>query len=161
MFQGARLLPWRTVFQNISLVREKAADEEVQDIINAVGLYGFENYYPGQLSGGMARRCALARALHYQGDLLLMDEPFQGLDYGLRMEMLNMLLDIWRKRRCGILFVTHEIDEALTIATRIAVLSSRPTTIQQIITPPGAEGRDASDPALAPLRHQIIQQLLL
>ena len=161
MFQGARLLPWRTVFQNISLVREKAADEEVQDIINAVGLYGFENYYPGQLSGGMARRCALARAFHYQGDLLLMDEPFQGLDYGLRMEMLNMLLDIWRKRRCGILFVTHEIDEALTIATRIAVLSSRPTTIQQIITPPGAEGRDASDPALAPLRHQIIQQLLL
>lgn len=82
--------PWRTVFQNISLVREKAADEEVQDIINAVGLYGFENYYPGQLSGGMARRCALARAFHYQGDLLLMDEPFQGLDYGLRMEMLNM-----------------------------------------------------------------------
>ena len=161
MFQGTRLLPWRTVFQNISLVREKAADEEVQDIINAVGLYGFENYYPGQLSGGMARRCALARAFHYQGDLLLMDEPFQGLDYGLRMEMLNMLLDIWRKRRCGILFVTHEIDEALTIATRIAVLSSRPTTIQQIITPPGAEGRDASDPALAPLRHQIIQQLLL
>ena len=159
MFQGARLLPGRTVFQNISLVREKSADEEVQDIINAVGLYGFENYYPGQLSGGMARRCALARAFHYQGDLLLMDEPFQGLDYGLRMEMLKMLLDIWRKRRCGILFVTHEIDEALTVATRIAVLSSRPTTIQHIITPPDAEGRDASAPTLAPLRHQIIQQI--
>lgn len=73
-----------------------------------------------------------------------MDEPFQGLDYGIRMEMVNMLLEIWKIKKPGVLFVTHEIDEALTVATRIAVLTPRPTTIQTWITLPGREGRDAS-----------------
>ena len=122
MFQSARLLPWRTVEENIRLVREDAPAEEVRSLITAVGLEGFERYYPGQLSGGMARRCALARAFHFGGEILLMDEPFQGLDYGIRMEMLSMLLSIWQRERPGVLFVTHEIDEALTVATRIAVL---------------------------------------
>ena len=79
MFQNARLLPWRTVEENIRLVREDAPGEEVRTLIAAVGLEGFEHYYPGQLSGGMARRCALARAFHFGGSLFLMDEPFQGL----------------------------------------------------------------------------------
>ena len=92
MFQNARLLPWRTVEENIRLVREDAPGEEVRTLIAAVGLEGFEHYYPGQLSGGMARRCALARAFHFGGSLFLMDEPFQGLDYGIRMEMVEMLL---------------------------------------------------------------------
>ena len=92
MFQSARLLPWRTVYDNIRLVNEDAGKENALRLIEAVGLKGFENYYPAQLSGGMAKRCALARAFHYRGQMLLMDEPFQGLDYGLRMEMLSMLL---------------------------------------------------------------------
>ena len=159
MFQGARLLPWRTVCENIRLVREDAGKNEIMALIEAVGLKGFENYYPGQLSGGMAKRCALARAFHYGGRLLLMDEPFQGLDYGLRMEMLSMLLSIWRSERRSVLFVTHEIDEALTVATRIAVLSSRPTTIKEVIELPGKEGRDASAPELAEIRRHIIRQI--
>ena len=159
MFQGARLLPWRTVYENIRLVREDAGKNEIMALIEAVGLKGFENYYPGQLSGGMAKRCALARAFHYGGRLLLMDEPFQGLDYGLRMEMLSMLLSIWRSERRSVLFVTHEIDEALTVATRIAVLSSRPTTIKEVIELPGKEGRDASAPELAEIRRHIIRQI--
>lgn len=159
MFQGARLLPWRTVYENIRLVREDAGKNEIMALIEAVGLKGFENYYPGQLSGGMAKRCALARAFHYGGRLLLMDEPFQGLDYGLRMEMLSMLLSIWRSERRSVLFVTHEIDEAMTVATRIAVLSSRPTTIKEVIELPGKEGRDASAPELAEIRRHIIRQI--
>ncbi len=159
MFQGARLLPWRTVFQNIRIVREEAPKEEIFSLIEAVGLKGFENYYPGQLSGGMARRCALARTFHYGGQLLLMDEPFQGLDYGLRMEMLSMLLTVWKKNRQSVLFVTHEIDEALTVASRIAVLSSRPTSILEVIDLPGAEGRDASDSEFNSIRQHIIHEI--
>ena len=159
MFQSSRLLPWRTVWENIRLVRENAADEEIQSLIDAVGLKGFEQYYPAQLSGGMAKRCALARCFHYGGDLLLMDEPFQGLDYGLRMEMLSMLISIWEKKKQSILFVTHEIDEALTVASRIAVLSERPATVKEIITLPGNVGRDASAPELGPIRQHIIQEI--
>ena len=159
MFQSARLLPWRTVEENIRLVREDAPAGEVRSLIAAVGLEGFERYYPSQLSGGMARRCALARALHFGGEIFLMDEPFQGLDYGIRMEMLSMLLSIWQRERPGVLFVTHEIDEALTVATRIAVLTPRPTTICQWFDLPGPEGRDASAPELARLRQEIIRRI--
>ena len=133
--------------------------EEVRTLIAAVGLEAFEHYYPSQLSGGMARRCALARAFHFGGSLFLMDEPFQGLDYGIRMEMVEMLLTMWRREKPGVLFVTHEIDEALTVATRIAVLTPRPTTIQTWYTLPGAEGREASAPELLDLRREIIRQI--
>ena len=157
MFQNTRLLPWCSVRDNIRLVRDDPDPDELKALIHAVGLDGFEDYRPDQLSGGMAKRCALARAFYYGSDLLLMDEPFQGLDYGLRMEMLAMMLSVWNSQRQSILFVTHEIDEALTVATRIAVLSSRPTTVQEIITLPGSEGRDASAPELAQIRRHIIQ----
>lgn len=159
MFQSPRLLPWRTVEENIRLVREDAAPEAVRTLISDVGLKGFEGYYPTQLSGGMARRCALARAFHFGGKFFLMDEPFQGLDYGIRMEMVNMLLEIWQIKKPGVLFVTHEIDEALTVATRIAVLTPRPTTIQTWITLPGREGRDASAPELTEIRREIIGRI--
>ena len=159
MFQSPRLLPWRTVEENIRLVREDAEPEAVRTLISDVGLKGFEGYYPTQLSGGMARRCALARAFHFGGKFFLVDEPFQGLDYGIRMEMVNMLLEIWQIKKPGVLFVTHEIDEALTVATRIAVLTPRPTTIQTWITLPGREGRDASAPELTEIRREIIGRI--
>ena len=159
MFQSARLLPWRTVWDNIRLVREEAPSEEIQKLIDAVGLKGFEKYYPAQLSGGMARRCALARCFHYGGELLLMDEPFQGLDYGMRMEMLSMLISIWNREKQSILFVTHEIDEALTVANRIAVLSQRPSTVKEVFELPGVSGRDASAAELNPIRQHIIQAI--
>lgn len=160
MFQKARLLPWRTVYQNIALVREDVKRNEIEDLIQAVGLGGFEEYYPSQLSGGMAKRCALARAFHYQGDIVLMDEPFQGLDYGMRMEMLSMLISIWKQKKQGILFVTHEIDEALTAATKIVVLRARPTAVQEEIYLPGQVGRDAAAPELAQIRRHIIHRMM-
>ncbi|MCR4629486.1 MAG: ATP-binding cassette domain-containing protein [Clostridium sp.] len=155
MFQNARLLPWRTVYDNIRIVRGDAAPEEVEKLIAAVGLQGFENYYPSQLSGGMAKRCALARAFHYKGDLLLMDEPFQGLDYGLRMEMLSLVLKIRQESKPAVLFVTHEIDEALTIADSVAVLSDRPSAVKKVFRLPGENGRDCTDPGLTPIRREI------
>ena len=159
MFQSARLLPWRTVYDNIRLVNEDAGKKNALRLIEAVGLKGFENYYPAQLSGGMAKRCALARAFHYRGQMLLMDEPFQGLDYGLRMEMLSMLLKIWRSEQQSILFVTHEIDEALTVASRIAVLSARPARIRKIIELPGQEGRDCAAPELTEIRRDVLRMI--
>ena len=160
VFQDSRLLPWRTVAENIRLVRPEGSIEEVMNWIDAVGLHGFAHYYPSQLSGGMAKRCAIARAFYYNSDFLLMDEPFQGLDYGIRMEMLRMLLELWQKEKHGILFVTHEIDEALTIASRIAVLSARPASVLKEIVLPGTEGRDASAGNLQQIRHEIIQYII-
>ncbi len=156
LFQGPRLLPWRTVFENVSIAGDKKDEESVNRWIKEVGLKGFENYYPQQLSGGMKRRCALARALYYGGNLLLMDEPFSGLDYGIRMDMLNLLLDIWRREKPGILFVTHEIDEVLKVANRVALLSARPLTIQEILVLPGSPGRNTADPELEYYRKKII-----
>ncbi len=158
MFQSPRLLPWRTVEENIRLVREDAEPEAVRTLISDVGLKGFEGYYPTQLSGGMARRCALARAFHFGGEFFLMDEPFQGLDYGIRMEMVNMLLEIWKIKKPAVLFVTHEIDEALTVATRIAVLTPRPTTIQTWITLPGRKA-GMPRPELTEIRREIIGRI--
>lgn len=159
MFQNSRLLPWRTVYRNIQLGRPGSTDGEIRTIIKAVGLEGFEDYYPTELSGGMAKRVALARAFFRGGDYLLMDEPFQALDYALRMEMIGLLLSIWRKDRPGVLFVTHEIDEALMVATRLALLSRRPATVADIIDLPGKEGRSPSDPALQKVRERVIQHI--
>ena len=165
VFQKLALMPWKTVMENVEFglkmkgVPKAQRRETAQKYINLVGLQGFEKSYPSQLSGGMARRCALARAFHFGGEIFLMDEPFQGLDYGIRMEMLSMLLSIWQRERPGVLFVTHEIDEALTVATRIAVLAPRPTAICQWFDLPGPEGRDASAPELARLRQEIIRRI--
>ena len=159
LFQSSRLLPWRTVYDNIRIVRDDSSKEEILSLIGSVGLNGFENYYPSQISGGMARRCALARAVHYGGDIMLMDEPFQGLDYGLRMEMLSLLLEIWNKGQQTILFATHEIDEALTISHRIVLLSCRPAQIQEIIHLSGRVGREAAAPQLGEIRRKIINHV--
>ncbi len=129
VFQEDRLLPWMTVMENIKIVEDKSIDCEVMQIINDVGLKGFENAFPDRLSGGMKQRCAIARGFNYKCDLLLMDEPFKSLDYNLRIDMLNVLIKLWRKSRKSIIFVTHEIDEALTIADRILIFSKRPSKI--------------------------------
>lgn len=124
VFQEPRLMPWLTTAQNIAFgLKKKETDpEKIRDLISLTGLEGFADAYPQQLSGGMRQRAALARALALDPDFLLMDEPFAALDHFTREKMQQALLDIHSRTRCGVLFVTHSIDEALAIADRIVIL---------------------------------------
>lgn len=160
MFQEDRLLPWLTVERNIRIVGDPKDAAEVDDLIALVGLAGFGKYYPEALSGGMRQRCALARAYHFRCGLLLMDEPFKSLDFGLRRDMLAVLMNIWRSRRNSILCITHEVDEALAIASRIVVLGRRPTRVAAEFTLEPAEApRDLADSRLMELREKIVARL--
>ncbi len=160
VFQDDRLLPWRTVWQNISLVNDQENKEEIKSLIYDVGLKNFEQYKPNQLSGGMKKRCGIARAFYYKSELLLMDEPFQGLDYCLRQEMLSMLLRVWNARKQAVLFITHEIDEALTVANRILVLSGRPSGIVKQFILPQYEDRNPKSKQLNDIRQEIISIIM-
>ncbi|ABR47339.1 ABC transporter related [Alkaliphilus metalliredigens QYMF] len=160
VFQEDRLLPWKTVYENIKIVNKKASDLKLKNLINLVGLTDFENKYPGQLSGGMRQRCAIARAFNFQSELLLMDEPFKSLDYDLRINMVKSLIDIWHKWNNAIVFVTHEIDEAILLGNKIVVLSKNPCTVETIInvnTPQNL--RNLEDRELVAVRTKLIKIL--
>jgi NitT/TauT family transport system ATP-binding protein len=132
VFQNANLMPWRTVLDNILLplqvqnVPRARALEQAQELVALVGLQGFEQALPPDLSGGMAQRVAIARALIHDPDLLLFDEPFGSLDALTRERMGAELLNIWQARRKTVVMVTHSIAEALFLADRVLVLSPRP-----------------------------------
>jgi ABC-type nitrate/sulfonate/bicarbonate transport system ATPase subunit len=136
VFQSYTLFPWLTVRQNICFgLREKGIDEarqkEVSDyFIQQVGLSGFDSHFPKMLSGGMQQRTALARALANDPKVLLMDEPFGALDHQTRELMQELLLSIWEKHNKTVLFVTHDIDEAIFMANRVVVMSARPGRIK-------------------------------
>jgi len=136
VFQSYTLFPWLTVRQNICFgLREKGIAEqrqkEVSDhFIHQVGLVGFDSHYPKMLSGGMQQRTALARALANDPKVLLMDEPFGALDHQTRELMQELLLSIWEKHNKTVLFVTHDIDEAIFMANRVVVMSARPGRIK-------------------------------
>jgi ABC-type nitrate/sulfonate/bicarbonate transport system ATPase subunit len=136
VFQSYTLFPWLTVRENICFgLREKrmpeARQREIADyFIAQVGLRGFDGHYPKMLSGGMQQRTALARALANDPKVLLMDEPFGALDHQTRELMQELLLDIWEKHRKTVLFVTHDIDEAIFMANRVVVMSARPGRIK-------------------------------
>ena len=125
VFQEARLMPWLTVAQNIAfgLKKKDIRRDELDRLISMTGLDGFADALPGQLSGGMQQRAALARALAMKPDFILMDEPFAALDHFTRERMQNFLLELHQSTQCGVLFVTHSIDEALAIGDRIVILS--------------------------------------
>ena len=131
VFQSYTLFPWLTVAQNIRFgLREKGVSEALQKersdyFIAKVGLRGFENHFPKQLSGGMQQRTAIARALANDPKILLMDEPFGALDNQTRVLMQELLLGIWEAERKTVMFVTHDIDEAIFMANRVAVFSAR------------------------------------
>lgn len=133
LFQEDRLLPWMNVFENVKVVNDNSKNADALKIIEEVGLKKFEKSYPDTLSGGMRQRCSIARGFNYDCDLLLMDEPFKSLDYNLRIDMLNTLIKLWNKSKKSILFITHEIDEAITVANRIIVLKKRPTGVSKEI----------------------------
>jgi NitT/TauT family transport system ATP-binding protein len=139
VFQRDSLWPWRTVMANatygleIKGMARVAAEQQAQKFINLVGLAGFEAYYPHQLSGGMRQRVNLARALAVDPDVLLMDEPFAALDAQTREIMQLELTRIWQETGKTILFVTHQIDEAVYLGDRVVTLSSRPGSVRAVI----------------------------
>ena len=147
VFQSYTLFPWLTVLQNVCFgQREKGMPlAQQQDIarqfIAKVGLKGFEHHYPKQLSGGMQQRTALARALANDPRILLMDEPFGALDHQTRELMQELLLAIWEDERKTVLFVTHDIDEAIFMANRVVVMSARPGRIKCDLPVPLAHPR--------------------
>jgi NitT/TauT family transport system ATP-binding protein len=131
VFQSYTLFPWLTVRENV-LFGTRATPERADALLLRVGLKGFERHYPKQLSGGMQQRTALARALANDPKILLLDEPFGALDNQTRALMQELLLGIWEADRKTVLFVTHDIDEAIFMANRVAVMSARPGRIKAI-----------------------------
>lgn len=139
MPQESKLFPWLTTARNIEFplrVREVPAEERAQlvaEYIKKVGLTGFENAYPHQLSGGMQKRTSLARTLVYRPSLLLMDEPFSALDSQTKMVMHEELLNLWEAEKSTTLFVTHDLVEAITLADRVVVMTRRPSRIAEVV----------------------------
>jgi NitT/TauT family transport system ATP-binding protein len=139
VFQAAALFPWRTIDRNVALPLEimgvSAAEQKVRiaRVMDLVNLTGFENKYPWQLSGGMQQRASIARALAFDADLLLMDEPFGALDEIVRDHLNKQLLELWARTNKTICFVTHSIPEAVYLSTRIVVMSPRPGRVTDVI----------------------------
>jgi len=139
VFQQPTLLPWRTVYGNIALPLELAGQptaaiqQATRDLIAMVGLIGFEENYPRQLSGGMAQRAAIARALAQNPEILLLDEPFASLDALTRERMAVELLRIWQQFQRTVLMVTHNVEEAVLLADRVMVMSARPGRVVDIV----------------------------
>ena len=163
MFQDATLYPWRTVRQNIGLsqaISGKKDEAAIDAAIQLVGLEGFAHAWPHQLSGGMAQRVAFARALINHPHILLLDEPLGKLDALTRMSMQTELLRLWQERRFTALMVTHDVDEALLLATRIITLGGKNgagTLSDCTVDVPHPRDRDSEGMII--LRHQILEQL--
>jgi len=166
VFQSYTLFPWLSVLDNVCFgLRERglARAEQLdaaQGYLAKVGLKGFENHYPKQLSGGMQQRTAIARALANQPRMLLMDEPFGALDHQTRELMQELLLGIWEAERTTVLFVTHDIDEAVFMGSRVAVMSARPGRIKLARAVPLAHPRHYSvktTPAFAELKAELTE----
>lgn len=156
MFQEPRLMPWLSVLENLLLVTSQRAHAE--KLLQAVGLQEYLHHYPLQLSGGMQRRVALARAFCIQPHLLLMDEPFISLDAPTAEKLQQILLDLWENQRPTVLFVTHHLEEALKLADRILFLSSAPAQI--ILSHPVTLNRPRAinDENITQLKQKLMQQ---
>jgi NitT/TauT family transport system ATP-binding protein len=164
VFQEPRLMPWLTARQNIELVlkpwaagRDAAADRaRLGVLLDLVGLQGFDAMFPGQLSVGMNRRIALLRAFIIEPDLLLMDEPFQSLDAPTAAQLRSLLVDLWRRTAPTVLFVTHDLPEALSLADRILFLSARPATVILDYAVPPHRLRPPDSAAVQRLQQQLL-----
>jgi len=163
VFQERGVFPWLTVEGNIGFGLSKLPraerEQRIAHYVKTVRLEGFENSYPSDLSGGMKQRLQVARALAVNPDILFLDEPFGALDSITRVIMRGELLRIWQAERRTILFVTHDIDEAVQLADRVVVLSSRPARIQDVLTIDIAHPRNISSPRYLELRDELLKQI--
>lgn len=162
VFQKPTLFPWLTVEKNISFslrMQKKSDEEKVQRMLRLIGLEEFRNDYPGQLSGGMAQRVALARALVNEPDILLMDEPLGALDAFTRMNIQDEILDMWQKRKQLIVMVTHDIDEAIYMGSRVLVMEARPGKIRKEINIDLPYPRNRSSREFVAYRNEILDML--
>ncbi|WLS11448.1 ABC transporter ATP-binding protein (plasmid) [Shinella sumterensis] len=164
VFQDATLFPWRTVRDNVAigleargLIREQ--EYRIDEVLKLVKLEGFADVYPHQLSGGMAQRAALARALVNDPKLLLLDEPFGKLDSLTRLRMQNELLELWKSAGFTALLVTHDVEEALLLADRVIVLSDRPASIVAEVRVDRPHPRRRDDAGLVALRRELLEKL--
>lgn len=164
IFQEARLFPWLSVAQNIEFtipknVPKKERKERVRSHIELVGLEGFENAVPSQLSGGMQQRVSIARALATKPEILLLDEPFGALDAFTRINMQEETLRIWEKEKTTMLLVTHDIDEAIYLSDRIIVLSAKPGLVKADIKINLPRPRERSGEEFMKIRRKVMIEL--
>jgi NitT/TauT family transport system ATP-binding protein len=165
VFQQYALFPWRTAAQNVEFgldiagLKARERRDKARHYLDLVGLSAFAGRYPHELSGGMKQRVAIARSLAYDPEVLLMDEPFAALDAQTRETLQGELLRIWRRTGKTIVFITHGIDEAVVLGQRVAVMTSRPGRIKQIIDVPELLRNEAEDvrslPAFGSVRHEV------
>lgn len=161
IFQEHRLFPWLTVEKNIASdlsLKDKEIREKVDELIALVKLTGFEKAYPRELSGGMAQRVAIARALLRNPKILLLDEPFGALDAFTRAHMQEVLLDIWRENKTTMIFVTHDIDEAVFLANRVVILKPRPGEISTVVPVNLSYPRQKTSSSFQSLRLKVLSQ---
>ncbi|MGG1634119.1 ABC transporter ATP-binding protein [Paenibacillus sp. NRS-1760] len=159
IFQEPRLFPWLTVEKNIAAnlsLRKPEVRKRVDELIELVRLKGFEQSYPRELSGGMAQRVAIARALLRSPDILLLDEPFGALDAFTRSHMQEVLLDIWQKNKTTMLFVTHDLDEAVFLGERVVIMNPRPGHIRKILPIDLLYPRKRAGHAFQEMRHKVL-----
>ena len=165
VFQEHGVFPWLTVAENLAYplrlrrVARARRSERVEELLDLVGLQDFAGYYPAQISGGMRQRTSVARALADDGSVLLMDEPFGALDEQTRVALQQELLRIWEQTSKSVLFITHSVDEALTLADRVIVMSHRPGRIIADVEIPFGRPRDVielrSDPRYAEITSRL------
>jgi NitT/TauT family transport system ATP-binding protein len=170
MFQADALLPWKTVLGNVAMgptfngVSKKQAQAAARDWLRRVGLAGFEDHHPHQLSGGMRKRVALAASLINEPSILLMDEPFGALDVQTKAIMSNELLALWEQTRPSVIFVTHDLEEAIALADRVVVMTVGPGTVKGVYDidlprPRGAVQEIRFEPRFLELHRQIWESL--
>lgn len=157
VFQESRLMPWLTVKENITFHSNKKAEINVDKYLDIMKLKKFKNAYPSELSGGMANRVSIARALSYDPDILLMDEPFAALDYFTRRKMQREVIDIYKSTKKGVIFVTHNIEEALTIANKIIVFNKNKNIKEFFVS--YDYNRDLSSDHYINLKKDILREL--
>jgi NitT/TauT family transport system ATP-binding protein len=165
VFQEFALFPWKSVLGNVMYgprqqgVKHAEAEAQSRALIEMVGLKGYENFYPKELSGGMKQRVALARTLAYHPAVLLMDEPFGALDAMTRERLQDELLDIWQKTGLTVLFVTHSIEEAIFLSDRVVVMSAGPGRIDSEFLIELPRRRDVSAPDFNTIRRELGERL--